>query len=82
MVLTALSFQVTNLWFFVILSLVLKRLSNTANTPNPISTLGNQMIMYKLILQRLTKLKQRKAIIMYRYLQGVMLSGAEQLQKA
>lgn len=44
-----------------------------ANTPNPISTLGSQMIMYKLILQRLTKLKQRKAVIMYRYLQGVML---------
>lgn len=63
----------TNLGFFVVLSLVLKRLSNTASTPNPISTLGNQVIMYKLILQRLTKLKQRKAVIMYRYLQGVML---------
>lgn len=39
-------------------------------------------MIYKLILWRLTTLKWRKAIILHRCLQGVMLSGAGELEKA
>lgn len=40
------------------------------------------MTMYKLVLQRVTKLEGRKAIIMHRCLQTVMLSQAGKLQNA